>query len=241
MNINIAVVEDDDVYAEVLKDYLIRLEGELQKTLPVTRYNTASAFLEEYRFQYSLVLMDIEMPGLDGMTAAKQLRERDLEIVIIFITNMKQYAISGYEVQALDFIVKPIRYKDFALKIGRAVRKCSNMAEQQILIPVFKSFRRVSTRKLMYVEVMNHELIYHLSDETISTRATLKSAEQILLNAGFLRCNNCYMVNPRFIESVEGSQIRMGNDTLKISKPRRKQFMKSWADWLAGATSRVTL
>lgn len=232
--IDIAVVEDDDVYAHTLQEYLNRLGTETGMTLQAVRFSNAEDFMESRPLRYGLVLMDIELPGMDGMTAAHRLREMDDAVVIVFITNMKQYAIKGYEVQALDFIVKPIRYKDFSQKIGRALRKCANMTDQQILVPMAVGYRRVSNRELMYAEVMDHKLIYHLTEGEIVTRMSMKSAEPVLAQAGFLRCNNCYMVNPRFISAVDSSVVYVGGHALKISKPRRKEFMQAWANWLAG-------
>ena len=94
---------------------------------------------------------------------------------------------------------------------------------------------RISTDKLMYVEIINHRLYYHLVDEVIEMTGVLSNVERDLAAYGFLRCNKCYLVNPKFIVSVKSSDVEVGNRTLQISRPRRAAFLAELADWYAGA------
>ena len=93
---------------------------------------------------------------------------------------------------------------------------------------------RISTDKIMYVEIIKHRLFYHLVDEVIEMTGVLSEVEVMLNEFGFLRCNQCYLVNPRFIVSVKGKELIVGSDCLSISRPRYNQFMKDLTNWYAG-------
>lgn len=90
-------------------------------------------FLAVYNGDYDIILMDIEMPGTNGMDAAEQIRKRDAQVVIMFITNMAHYAIKGYEVGALDFVLKPIQYLNFANKMDRAMQLVENRGSKPVM------------------------------------------------------------------------------------------------------------
>lgn len=230
----IAILEDERDYSALLTKYLERYGQETGNEFEISCFRTAEKMLEDYRAIYSIALLDIELPGIDGMEAARRLREVDDKVIIIFITNMAQFAIKGYEVGALDFVVKPLSYADFRVKIGRAVTKAGNNEDREVCVPVVGGFKRLSSRRLTYVEVMGHRLIYHLDDETLETRSTMREAEKALVGCNFIKCNSCYLINPVYIESVKGLAVRVGGDELKISKSKRKKFMTEWTAWVAG-------
>ena len=118
----IAIVEDDQGYRDTLFIYIKQYEQERDTAFEATPFEKADDFLAVYNGDYDIILMDIEMPGTNGMDAAEQIRKRDAQVVIMFITNMAHYAIKGYEVGALDFVLKPIQYLNFANRTAEANR-----------------------------------------------------------------------------------------------------------------------
>lgn len=228
---NIAIVEDEDDAATRLRGYIDKYSEDCGQNFRVDRFRDATSFLAEYRSVYSVVFMDIQMPGKDGMSAAMELRKLDKTVSVIFITNLVQYAQKGYEVDAVAYLLKPVKYCDFALKFRKALDVYAMNEERDITITVSNGICRVSTDKLMYVEIVRHKLIYHLVDETFEVTGVLQKAEDELKGYGFLRCNQCYLVNPRFIRSVNGLTVRVGNDELAISRPRKNTFMTELANW----------
>ena len=134
--IRIAIVEDEESYISVLKEYLERYKKESGEQIEVTVYHDGDEIAAFYRAQFDIILMDIEMKFIDGMTAAEEIRKVDSSVSIIFITNAPQYAIRGYEVGALDYILKPVSYFTFSQKLGRAVSKLKKRSRKWITIPV---------------------------------------------------------------------------------------------------------
>lgn len=230
--LRIAIVEDEDSAAAVLEQYLDRFQADAGESFQIERFRDPVLFLDPYR-GWDLVFMDIEMPNMDGMTAAARLRRIDSQVKLIFVTNMAQYAVRGYEVNALDFIVKPVLFADFAFKMKRAISALQISRGKMLMIPQPSGIARISSDELFYVEIRNHTLLYHLAEETLEARGTMDSAEKQLAGLNFLRCNNCYLVNPRYIERVQGYTVKVGGEALQISHPRRKQFLEDLTAWYA--------
>ena len=111
--LHIAIVEDEERYAAELEEFIRRYGEETSRQISVTHYQDGEDLVEDYRGGFDILLMDIQMKFMDGMTAAEKIREQDQEVQIIFITNRNDYAIRGYEVDALDYVLKPVSYYIF--------------------------------------------------------------------------------------------------------------------------------
>lgn len=120
--IKIAIVEDEAMYAKQLEEFLHQYEKENGEAFDITIYSDGDQIVNKYQSQYDIILMDVEMKFMDGMSAAEEIRKVDTEVVIIFITNMAQYAIRGYAVDALDYVLKPVSYFAFSQRLSRAIR-----------------------------------------------------------------------------------------------------------------------
>ncbi|MCD8383113.1 MAG: LytTR family DNA-binding domain-containing protein [Clostridiales bacterium] len=229
--LHIAIIEDEDKAADTLCSYLRRFESDTGESVKITRFADARPLLNAGT-GYDLVFMDIELPGMSGMEAARRLRTKDRQAKLIFVTNMAQYAVEGYQVDALDFMVKPVTYADFSFKMKRALSAIEMSRTQWLVIQQSTGLTRISSGELLYVEVQGHTLTYHLErQEHVKARGTLSDAEQSLRQCHFLRCNNCYLVNPEKIRWVRGYLVNVGGDELQISHPRRKQFLKELCEW----------
>ena len=150
--ITIAIVEDDKKSAKILQDYILRYSEEKQEPLAVECFENGLNFISDYKASCDIALMDIEMPHMNGLDTARKLREFDSQIPLIFITNMAQYAINGYEVQALDFMVKPIEYFNFSLKLDKAIRICKKLHGYQIYVPSEQGTVKFDIADLIYIE-----------------------------------------------------------------------------------------
>ena len=232
---NIAIVEDENAAAEHLTAYIRRYAAEFGQQFNITRFCDGDAFLKDYKTIYAVAFLDIQMPRKNGIDAAVELRRHDKNISIIFITSLVQYALKGYEVDAVSFLVKPVSYYDFSLKFKKALDIYLMNEERSFTVNTPGGLCRISTDKLMYVEIINHRLHYHLIDDVIEMTGVLSNVERELGAYGFLRCNTCYLVNPKFIVRVKGSEVRVGDRTLQISRPRRAAFMEGLTNWYAGA------
>jgi len=231
--LNIAIVEDDAPSAELLKEFAERYGKEKNIQITVNVFNNALSFLEGYKPVYDLVFMDILLPDINGFEAAKRLRENDKTVLLIFVTNLQQFAVKGYEVDALDFIVKPVFYHGFVVKMDRAVNLISQNETKEIVIKRSVGYKKIALKSVYYIEVMGHKLTFHTAEGELDGSGSLAELENKLKGDAFVRCNNCYLVNLRYISSVEQYNVIMSNgDVLKISQPKKKSFMSAFAEWL---------
>lgn len=231
--LKISIIEDEPSAQEVLKTYLEKYGKEKGAEFDISCYGDALSFLESYKKGSDIIFMDIELPNLNGMDAAMRLRESDNTAVLIFVTNMAQFAVKGYEADALDFVVKPVSYPAFSMKMDKALRAVGNSAARSINITLPGRVVRLDIRQLRYVEVMGHKLYYHTETETFEGRGSMNAEEQRLKEYNFMRCNSCYLVNPIQVKQVGRDGVEMhGGDVLPISHLRRKSFLAEFAAYI---------
>ncbi len=236
--INVAIVEDNISAAKALEDCVKTYQASFGEQFNIIHFPDAISFLTNYRPIYDIVFMDIEMPNLDGLEASYKLRKFDNKAILIFVTNMAQFAVKGYEVDALDFIVKPVSYQNFYLKLKKAIDIIKSNQDVELVVNQQSGMIRLSSKEIYYVEVSGHKLIYHTAAETVSGYGALSELEVKLKKFCFMRCNSCYLVNPKYISSVQNYTVYMRNgDELQISHPKKKAFMTELADWLGQGNS----
>lgn len=156
--ISIAIVEDEDSCAKQMEEYLARYADESGEVFETVRFCDGDEILENYRAQYDIILMDVQMKFMDGMTAAEEIRKVDPEVVIIFITNMAQYAIRGYAVDALDYVLKPVSYFAFSQRLERAIGRMKRRARRYMTIAIRGGARKLDISRILYVESQGHNL-----------------------------------------------------------------------------------
>ena len=223
--IHIAVVEDDAADRRRIEEYLEQYERDRGERFRITLFTGGEEIAEDYRAGYDIILMDIELTFMDGMTAAQKIRERDQEVVIIFITNMPQYAMKGYTVEALDYVLKPVSYYAFSQRIDRAIARMKKRRHSYLAVPIRGGVRKVDVSELTYIEVQDHDLVYHLRKESFTTKGSLSEAEKMLQEQPFFRCGKSYLVNLEYVDKVQNNELLIGQDRIPISRPKRKALM----------------
>lgn len=224
--IRVAIVEDDAQCVKELTQYLRKYEQFCDEKIDVAVYRDGDGITAEYKAQFDIILMDIQMEFVDGMTAAREIRENDSEVVIIFITNMPQYAVQGYEVGALDYIIKPVSYFAFHQKLARAIAGIRKRARKYITVRTKTGIVRLDVSDIRYIESFEHSLIFHAGEKDYISNMTMKSVEKELEDYGFSRGNHCYLINLEHVEGVDDKFAVLKGKKLQISRPRRSAFMK---------------
>lgn len=232
--IRIAIVEDEPRQVDLLKSYLERYKAEKGEEFVCNSFANGLDFIEAYDNHFDIVLMDIEMNVMNGMEAAKRLRKKDGQVCLIFITNMAQYAIKGYEVDAFDFVVKPVEYFVFAMKLSKAITKIRKDVSKSIQIRNEGSFRVFSIRDIYYIESRDHILSYHTAGGVFSERNNISRLRDELRGYDFLMINSGYLVNLRYITEVRTSSIVVAGDELNVARSRKNELKKAIADYLGG-------
>lgn len=235
--ITVNIVEDNAGCTENLKECLNRYSKENGTIFSIKTFESGLSFLDSYNSDADIVFMDIRLPDIDGMKVCRRLRRIDNDVIIIFVTDLAQYAIKGYEVNALDFIVKPLNYYSFNMKIRKAVEFLEKRETKYILIYSEGTTIRLDQSTIIYIEVMEHLLIYHTEQGIIKSIGSLTVVESSLDENVFVRCKSCYLVNLAFVSEIKGNYVIMkgGNDDkLPISRPKRKAFFEKFVNYYGG-------
>lgn len=225
--LRVAIVEDEQAAAAVLLGHLQRYEKEQGEAFEAKVYPNALQFLDAYRPNFNIIFMDVEMPSLNGMDAAKLLRKKDSFVPLVFITNMSQYAIRGYEVDAVDYVLKPVSYYRFATLLQKLLRYIHNYHDTEVTIRTPNGVQRILASKLEYVTVEDHLLIYHTEDGPIESWDTLKNAIDGLPSAMFVQCNKSCILNLKHVKGVDGGTVVLRNNSFTISRGRKKDFFQA--------------
>ncbi len=223
--IRIAIVEDDKNYQQELLAHLKTYEKENNEKFQISIFSDGDEIVEDYNAEFDLILMDIEMRFMDGMSAAEEIRKVDSEVVIIFITNMPQYAMKGYEVEALDYVLKPLTYFALARRIEKAIARIQKRTHKYLSIPIKGGIQKISVAKLSYVEIRDHDLIFHTLKETYYSKGTLGAIEEMLEGQNFFRCNKCYLVNLEYIEGLKNNEVIIGDEVIQVSRAKKKKLL----------------
>lgn len=224
--IRIAIVEDEQMFIDTLREYLDRYTKETGTQMAVTVFRDGADIVEGYTAEFDLILMDIEMPFMDGMKAAREIRKLDEQVCLMFITNMSQYAVRSYEVGATDYILKPIEYFAFKEKFKRALSKLEREHQASLAIPTRDGVAKVAVSDIYFIESQGHYLTYHTVGGDYESRAVMSETEQELSQYGFYRASKGFLVNMRRVDGMEGNDCLVSGTHIPVSRAKRAEFMQ---------------
>lgn len=230
------IVEDDAAAADTLRLHLARFGSEHGVTFSTQTLTSAVELLDGHHTA-DILFLDIGLPGINGMEAAAILRERDQVTPIIFVTDLAQYAVCGYSVDALDFMVKPVGYEDFALRMGRALRVMARNEGASVTIPTADGLRVVAERDIVYVEILRHDLYWHIAGEKdpLRMRGSLTAAAQQLGTKHFCRVSASHLINMGQVSLVRTNSVVMSDGTeIAFTRSRKKEALEALARFVGG-------
>jgi len=232
--LRVAVVEDEARYSDALCGY-IRRYGECRKLeVRADCFESGLGFLDRYAGGYDAVFLDILMPGIDGLETAHRLRDLDDEVDIIFVTTVAQYAIRGYEVGAIGFMVKPVNYEEVEQKLDKVLRRSRGSRGATYPIPWEGRHKLLPVRAIQYVEVYNHSLVFHTAEGDHTVYGQLKALEGDGRFAAFAKCSASCLVNCAWVSEIGADTLVAGGHTLPLSRRRRKPFLEQMARVIGG-------
>lgn len=238
MKIGIAIVEDNEKTAAQLEEMACAFLRDKKAEFACTVYHSGVEFLDKLNSGTDIVLMDIRMPNMNGMDTAKKMRELAPDVVLIFTTSMAQYAVQGYEVDAINYLLKPVRYADLCYALERALDRIAKREREgkKIHLSTARGVVSLNSSEIVYIEVLRHRLYYHTQKETYDIYGILNEAEDALAPHGFVRSNACYLVNLRYVKWACRYKLvlsfRGQTEELPISRNKYKAFMDRFREYL---------
>lgn len=229
------IVEDEKPAADALLALVRRYEEARGVTFDVDVVGAAFELLDASR-TYDICLLDIQLPGINGMEAAELLRSQHRVTSIIFVTDLAQYAVRGYEVDALGFLVKPATFAGLSMNLDRAMREVAQGTNRTLTVPTGDGFRSLPLSQVTYIEVRNHDLVYHTVDgEALRTHGSLAQVERELADAPMVRVSRYCLANMALITGVAGDEVTVaGGAALHITRGHKKEIELALARYLGG-------
>lgn len=206
----IAIVENEVLHAEHLQTLLQQWSQEHQTILDIAVFSGSEAFLDSQANVFDLVFLDIKMSGLDGVTAAQQLREQKFEGQIVFLTAFSEYVFEGYDVQALNYLLKPVTYDKIA--------KCLDYVARRLRDDHYTFRNHGSVVQIPYSQIICFFSANHYT-QIITTEGTFNQLESIRnifsrLPDRFHICHRTAIVNIEHIAMLKGRELILSNKTV---------------------------
>ena len=234
--IRIAIGEDEQEYVQTLKSYLNRYETEHGLNFRIEIFSDGLDIISDYTSVYDIILLDIQMKHLNGMKTAEKIREFDEEVILIFITSSSQFALEGYMVDALGYVLKPVPYLSFSQILNKAIRKTEKRQETHyITIDVDGGTMRINLESVYYIESQLHHLLIHTEKGSYITPGPMKRMEETLKTYGFAKCHNAYLVSLMHVTGILQSHVLLSSGhKVPVSRARKRPFMDCLTDYLGG-------
>jgi len=228
--LKVAVCDDEPVFVD-------RISGKIKEYMPdCTIYSFFSS--EDLLLQgeaFDIYFLDIQMEKMNGIEAAKKLRELDEESIIVFITGAKEYVFEAFDVAALHYLVKPVDDEKLQEVLNRAekeIGKKKNRINKQIFIKTRNKNITLNVADILYFENEMRKIVAHTVKGEFSFYGVMADMEKEA-GAGFYRCHRGYLVNLSYVAEYDTENIMLANgDKIYLSKDRYHDFVKQYMRYL---------
>lgn len=218
MPYKIIICDDVDSDSAYLRSLVTNWAASRNVQAEITAYTSAEAFLFAYADDKScdILLLDIEMGDLNGVELARKIRKSDKEVQIIFVTGFSDYIADGYDVEALQYLMKPVSQEKLFISLDRAVEKLKKNSAV-LLLELPDGMVRIPLYEIRYLEVRANYVTVH-TDAAVSVKSTLAALEE-KLDDSFFRVGRSFIVNLRYIRKVTKSEVFLdGNISVPLSR-----------------------
>ena len=226
------IVDDEPIARKGIK----KLVGQISQLELLDTFNSAESAVEFInRTVVDLIFLDIQMPGINGIEFARTIPKHTL---IIFTTAYSEYALDSYEVDAVDYLLKPIDAAKFRKAVEKALayrsllleeeeKSIENIEDEFIFVKSDRRFFKVGFKDILFIEGLKDYVIIQLEDQRLITRMTVKSIHEILPRSVFLRINRSYIINRNKIESFDNNDVFIGKYEIPIGNMYRDELFQT--------------
>lgn len=234
MSLQITIVDDESDERENLKEYCKRFLSEKKQQYSLFCFSSAEEYLAAH-IRQDIIIFDVDMPGMNGIEAAKRVREIDSDVIILFVTKIAQYAINGYEVDAIDYVLKPLSYFDFVLKMEKIMKRLAKGKSFTLTLDTVDGIRPFSVAKIYYVDVMLHYINIHTDEGVFKARGSMRDIEKALSVYFFARCHKSYVVNLKHVRTIRPAEVELSNgEVLPLGRTQKENFMQEYVRYVKG-------
>ncbi len=229
----IAIVDDDPNAAEQLQQVIELYGKEHGSQLDLVAFSDGDSFLWNYKMDFWAVFMDIQMPGSDGISIGKALRKLDPYVYLIFTTSFVKFAPEGYAVNAYDYILKPVSYPRIKSTLDGIEKLTQRNDGKEILAANKDGVIKVNEKDIYYVGIEKHNVQLHTANGAFRFWGSLKAFLDQVTPGTFSRCNHCFIINLRYVESVSNDTAIVHGTPVAVSRRRKKDLLSDLNLFLA--------
>jgi DNA-binding LytR/AlgR family response regulator len=227
--INCIVVDDEPLARQLILSYI----GQVPGMNCLGEYQSAlEAFAALHQNQVDAIFIDIQMPGITGLNFIRSLKAAPK---VIFITAYTEYAVDAFEIEAVDYLVKPVTFERFlktvqklgAEKNGSIIGDNQTLAAPGIFLKIDRRLVNIDLKSIIYIEGLGDYLKVHTTGKTYVTYMTLNKIVSLLPTPDFIRTHRSTIVNSRFIQFIEGNFIHINDVDLPVGLSYKEGLMKN--------------
>lgn len=241
----IAICDDDERELRYLSELITEYQSGREENVDFRMYCNGTDFLCETKGgEYDLVLLDVLMPGLNGIQVARELRERDKNVKIILLSAAPEFAVESYSVGAYHYLLKPADHDLLFQLFDKVEGELTIQDEQGFVVRNREGIVRIDFSRLEYVEVINKTVFFHLTDGVIhEVNGSLTDFEERFLDrTDFIKTHRSYLVNLGYIQAMDANFVVTKNGhRIPVSRPRRKQVRDTYMHFLHHARTTVSV
>lgn len=202
----VAIVEDEVLHRELLAAYVQGWNREKKLPLQLRYYENAEQFLFSWEDEnFDVLFLDIQMSGMNGMDLAKKIRQKDKTIFIVFTTGIADYIEEGYEVEALHYLIKPIKETKVHACLDKAIQK--RKKKQILLIHREEEVQKIPLEEINYVEARGHGTVIGLSYQPPAEAKESISELESILGQAFIKCHRSYLCRIDAVHRIDKNNV----------------------------------
>lgn len=230
--LNLAVCDDERIVLQEFEQHVEKFKEETNQNIKTTLFQSGEDLVEKYHGEFDVIFLDIQMGGMNGIQIAREIREMDEKVVIVFLTSIMKYVLEGYKVNAKNYLMKPLSYQRFKIEMEQLVSKWKRDKEF-ILVKNDSGKYIIYLNQIIYIETFERNTLIHREQDEIICYKTMKEHEDSLKDNHFYRVHSSYIVNLSYISEVVNNEIKLiTGDYVLLSKNRKKSFMDAWLKFL---------
>ncbi len=231
----IAICDDDQKSCQLVEEMVTRYcQEEKLQDVRIKSFTTPLELLEKYPRDLDLLLLDIEMPGMDGIQTAREIRTFDRKVILIYMSNYAKYAIDGYSVQAYNYLLKPVTYEILSRELRTVFRLIGQRRGSSVTLHCEDGYFTLSPEDIVMAETKGKNVLLHTHEGSHLVYKSMKSMEE-LFGATMFRIHTAYLVSLSSVKGIsKDSVILQSGKELPLSRHRKKEFMNQYMEYIGG-------
>lgn len=218
----IGICDGEQTIRSLLASYVERYRSETDAEIQLLSYSTGEKLLKNYMLDLDLIFLEIPLRKISGLKLAEHIKEQDKQVRIVFLTTVLSHVLEAYEVGASNYLLKPLSYAKFCKELSRVQEEKKGRESHCFLEQNKQGLHKIYHQQVRYIETCGKSTLIHTEKEAIPSNRQMKQFEQLFAGSTLMRCHAGYIVNLRYFQRLEESQLVLSDGTrIPVSRSKR--------------------